>query len=36
VLGKGAQHDPKTMFEDGYREMPPHLKRQREEFEGGR
>ena len=35
VLGKGARHDPKTMFEDVYREMPPHLKRQRKEFEGG-
>lgn len=36
VLGKGAQHRPETMFEDVYRDMPPHLKRQLEEFESGR
>ncbi len=36
VLGKGAQHPSQTMFEDVYREMPPHLKRQRQEFEAGR
>jgi 2-oxoisovalerate dehydrogenase E1 component alpha subunit len=36
VLGKGAQHPAESMFEDVYREMPPHLRRQRQEFEAGR
>jgi 2-oxoisovalerate dehydrogenase E1 component alpha subunit len=36
VLGKGAQHDAKTMFEDVYKQMPLNLLRQREEYEAGR
>jgi 2-oxoisovalerate dehydrogenase E1 component alpha subunit len=36
VLGKGAQHDAKTMFEDVYKQMPENLLRQREEYEAGR
>ena len=32
VLGKGKQHPAESMFEDVYRDMPTHLKRQREEF----
>ncbi|HLW90259.1 MAG TPA: thiamine pyrophosphate-dependent enzyme [Roseiarcus sp.] len=35
VLGKGAQHQPQTMFEDVYKSMPLNLVRQRQEFEGG-
>jgi 2-oxoisovalerate dehydrogenase E1 component alpha subunit len=36
VLGKGAQHDAKTMFEDVYKQMPKNLLHQREEYEAGR
>jgi 2-oxoisovalerate dehydrogenase E1 component alpha subunit len=36
VLGKGAQHDAKTMFEDVYKQIPENLLRQREEYEAGR
>jgi 2-oxoisovalerate dehydrogenase E1 component alpha subunit len=31
VLGRGKRHDPSTMFDDIYKTMPPHLRRQREE-----
>ncbi|MFL5260346.1 MAG: thiamine pyrophosphate-dependent dehydrogenase E1 component subunit alpha, partial [Hyphomicrobiales bacterium] len=33
ILSDGPHHDPTTMFEDVYKEMPWHLKEQREEFE---
>jgi 2-oxoisovalerate dehydrogenase E1 component alpha subunit len=33
ILSEGPHHDPATMFEDVYKEMPWHLKEQREEFE---
>ena len=29
---KGRLHSPKTMFEDVFKEMPPHLRRQRQEM----
>jgi 2-oxoisovalerate dehydrogenase E1 component alpha subunit len=32
VLGVEGAHDPQSMFEDVYKEMPWHLKRQREEL----
>jgi len=31
VLGEGNRPDPATMFEDVFKDMPPHLRRQREE-----
>jgi 2-oxoisovalerate dehydrogenase E1 component alpha subunit len=33
ILSEGPHHDPATMFEDVYKEMPWNLKEQREEFE---
>jgi 2-oxoisovalerate dehydrogenase E1 component alpha subunit len=39
VLGEGPHHDPRTMFEDVYKEMPWHLREQQAEMaalaEGG-
>lgn len=32
VLGEGPHHDPWTMFEDVYKEMPWHLREQQEEL----
>lgn len=35
TLGQGPQHDPATMFEDVYKDMPAHLQRQRAQMLGG-
>jgi len=32
TLDSGPRIDPKTMFEDVYQDMPPHLRRQRQQF----
>jgi 2-oxoisovalerate dehydrogenase E1 component alpha subunit len=32
VLGSGKGHSPATMFDDVYKVMPPHLRRQRQEL----
>jgi 2-oxoisovalerate dehydrogenase E1 component alpha subunit len=32
ILGKGKGHSPATMFDDVYKVMPPHLRRQRQEL----
>ena len=36
TLHGGARHDPASMFDDVYKEMPPHLLRQRRELGGAR
>jgi 2-oxoisovalerate dehydrogenase E1 component alpha subunit len=33
VAAEGRHHDPATMFEDVFKEMPPHLVEQRDEYE---
>ena len=35
TLGQGPQLDRKTMFDDVYKDMPAHLRRQREQMLGG-
>jgi 2-oxoisovalerate dehydrogenase E1 component alpha subunit len=32
TLSEGPRLDPATMFEDVFKEMPPHLQRQRREL----
>lgn len=32
TLGKGPHHSPATMFDDVFKEMPPHLRRQRQQM----
>jgi 2-oxoisovalerate dehydrogenase E1 component alpha subunit len=36
TLASGHAHDASTMFDDVYKEMPAHLKRQRDQLGGGR
>jgi 2-oxoisovalerate dehydrogenase E1 component alpha subunit len=36
TLGQGARLDRSSMFDDVYKEIPPHLARQRAEMLGGR
>jgi 2-oxoisovalerate dehydrogenase E1 component alpha subunit len=32
MLGSGKRYSPATMFDDVYKEMPAHLRRQRQEL----
>jgi 2-oxoisovalerate dehydrogenase E1 component alpha subunit len=33
VVGEGRHHDPRTMFEDVFKEMPWHLREEEAEYE---